>query len=152
MNEFFIKMGTAHGVWRSQKKSHSTLQAKRAKFWVDKSWLKMPKMVNFGEFLKTSATRQGNSKGQKLTENAKIQKLKCDILDDFQTLWCCVMLLRKSFTMSPTGIVKLRWVHWYMYWVYSSTFGTIWNITKAFYAINILSELRRCWCIIWCTF
>ena len=37
------------------KKSHSTLRAKRAMFtfWVDKSWLKMPKIVHFGELLKT---------------------------------------------------------------------------------------------------
>ena len=42
-----------HGVWISQKKSHSTLRAKRAMFtfWVDKSWLKMPKMVQFGKIL-----------------------------------------------------------------------------------------------------
>ena len=35
--------------------SHSTLRAKRATFtfWVDKSSLKMPKMIHFGEFLKT---------------------------------------------------------------------------------------------------
>ena len=26
--------------------------------------------------------------GQKLVENAKIKKFKCDILGDFQTLWC----------------------------------------------------------------
>ena len=26
--------------------------------------------------------------GLKLVENAKIQKFKCDILGDFQTLWC----------------------------------------------------------------
>ena len=26
-------------------------------------------------------------KGQKLMESAKIEKLKCDILGDFQTLW-----------------------------------------------------------------
>ena len=33
-----------HGVWKSQKKSHSTLRAKRATFtfWVDKCSLKMP--------------------------------------------------------------------------------------------------------------
>ena len=36
-----------HGIWKSQKKSHSTLRAKRATFWVDKSSLKMPKMVPF---------------------------------------------------------------------------------------------------------
>ena len=33
-----------HGVWKSQKKSHSTLRAKRVTFtfWVDKSSIKMP--------------------------------------------------------------------------------------------------------------
>ena len=43
-----------HSGWKSQEKSHSTLRAKRAKltFWVDKSWLKTPKIVIFGEFLK----------------------------------------------------------------------------------------------------
>ena len=63
-----------HSVWKSQKKSHSTLRAKRATFtfWVDKSSLKGPKMVNFGEFLKTwsfwsnSATRQVNFKRTKI--------------------------------------------------------------------------------------
>ena len=49
-------------------------------------WTKTPKMVNFGEFLKTrsllsnSVTRR---LGQKLMENAKIQKFKSDILSDF---------------------------------------------------------------------
>ena len=39
-----------HGVWNSQKKSHSSLRAKRATFtfWVNKSLFKMPKMVHFG--------------------------------------------------------------------------------------------------------
>ena len=42
-----------HSVWKSQKKSHSTLRAKRVTFtfWVDKSSLEMPKMVNFDEVL-----------------------------------------------------------------------------------------------------
>ena len=46
-----------HGVWKSQKKSHSTLRTKRATstFWVDKNYWKMP-------------------------------KFKFDILGDFQTL------------------------------------------------------------------
>ena len=37
-----------------KKKSHSTLRAKRATFtfWVEKSWLKMPKMANLTSFLK----------------------------------------------------------------------------------------------------
>ena len=39
-----------HSVWKSQKKSHSALRAKRATFtfWVDKSWLKMPKWSILG--------------------------------------------------------------------------------------------------------
>ena len=41
-----------HGVWKSEKKSHSTLRATLT-FWVDKSWLKIQKMGHFGEFLKT---------------------------------------------------------------------------------------------------
>ena len=46
-----------HSVWKLQKKSHSILRALRAKratftFWVEKRSLKMPKIVNFGEFLK----------------------------------------------------------------------------------------------------
>ena len=42
-----------HGVWKSQKKSHSTLRAKWSTFTrVDKKQSKMPKMVNFGEFWK----------------------------------------------------------------------------------------------------
>ena len=37
-----------HSVWKSPKKSHSLLRAKRATFtfWVDKSSLKMPKLKN----------------------------------------------------------------------------------------------------------
>ena len=59
-----------HGVWKSQKKSHSTLRAKRATFtfWLDKSWLKMPKMVQFGEFLKTYSLRS-NSATRQVTFN-----------------------------------------------------------------------------------
>ena len=75
---------TDHSVWKSQKKSYSTLRAKRAKFtfWVDKSWLKMPKMVNFGEFLKTwslrsnSVTRQVNfnrTKNGGKCQNSKLE-------------------------------------------------------------------------------
>ena len=51
-------------------------------------------MVNSDEILQTcslwsnSVARQVIFKtGQKLVENAKIKKLKCDILSDFQTLW-----------------------------------------------------------------
>ena len=47
-------------------------------------------MVHFGEFLKTCGqTVLPDTSiliGQKLVENAKIQKFKCDILSDFQTM------------------------------------------------------------------
>ena len=53
----------------------------------------MPKNVHFGEFLQTwslrsnSVTRQVSFNRTKIGENAKIEKLKCNILCDFQTLW-----------------------------------------------------------------
>ena len=81
---FFPPCHKLHGVWKSQKKYHSTLRAKRATFtfWVDESWLKMPKMVYFGEFLKTwslrsnSVTRQVTFNRTKIggkCQNCKIQ-------------------------------------------------------------------------------
>ena len=71
-----------HCVWKSQKKSHSTLRAKRALFifWVDKSSLKMPKMFILANFWKLKACGQtvlpegSLLKGQKLMEKAQIQK------------------------------------------------------------------------------
>ena len=50
-----------HSVWKSHKKSHLTLRAKRAtfSFWVDKSSSKVPNMVNLTIFLRSnSVTRQ----------------------------------------------------------------------------------------------
>ena len=46
-------------------------------------------MINFGEFLKTRGSEVTLPErpiliGQKLVENAKIEKLKCDILGDFE--------------------------------------------------------------------
>ena len=72
-----------------RKKSHSTLRAKRATFTF---FIKNAKMVHFGEFLKPETCGQTVLPdrsiliGQKLVENAKIKKFKCDILSDFQTL------------------------------------------------------------------
>ena len=49
----------------------------------------MPKTIHFGDFLKTEAYGQtvlpdrSVLKGQKLVENAKIQKFKYDILSNF---------------------------------------------------------------------
>ena len=70
--------GPPHSVWKSQNKSHSTLRAKRATFtfWVDKSWLKMPKMVHFCEFLKTWSLRS-NSVTRQVSFNRTIIGGKC---------------------------------------------------------------------------
>ena len=80
-----------YGVWKSQKKSHSTLRAKRATFtfWVDKIPLKMPKIVNFWKTEahgQTVLPERSLLIGQTLVENAKTQKYKCDIFWDFHTL------------------------------------------------------------------
>ena len=44
-----IRRRSLHGVWKLQKKSHSTLRAKRARFtfWVDKASSKMPQKVHY---------------------------------------------------------------------------------------------------------
>ena len=63
---------------------NSTLRAKRATFtiWVDKSSLKMPKMVNFGDFLRTwslqsnSVTRQVTFKRTKIGRKCQNWKIK----------------------------------------------------------------------------
>ena len=55
----------------------------------------MPKIVEFGEFFKTtslwsnSVTRQVTFNWTKIGENAKVQNLKCDIFLDFYTLFIC---------------------------------------------------------------
>ena len=87
-----------HCVWKSQKKSHSILRAKRAKFtvWVDKSWSKMPKMVHFGDSLKTWSLRSNSvtRQGQHFLEN--VENAKCDFLSDFQTLWAVISIGNSS--------------------------------------------------------
>ena len=107
-----------HRVWESQEKSHSTIWAMRAKFtfWVDKSWLKMPEMVNFATFWKlevccqNSATRQIIFSRTKMVGKCQkktwltpfyiwlfIHFVKCDSQDDFQTLWhLCSRLFKCS--------------------------------------------------------
>ena len=52
--------------------------------------IKMPKIGQFGEFLKNwslqsnSVTRQVNFDRTKISENANVKKLKCDIFDNFK--------------------------------------------------------------------
>ena len=85
-----------HGVWKSQKKSHSTLRAKRATltFLSGQKLLKnAQKWSILASFWKPEACGQivlpdrSVLKGQKSVENAKIQKFKYDILSYFQTMW-----------------------------------------------------------------
>ena len=88
------KSSQQHGVWKSQNKYHSTLRAKRATFtfWVDKSWLKMPKMVHFGEVLRTwslrsnSVTRQVSFNRTKIGGKYKNYKNSNATLSHFQTM------------------------------------------------------------------
>ena len=83
---------------KTTEKSNSTMRAKRAKFtvWENKSWLKMPKMGNLAIFWKPKACGQTVLpdrlllKGQKLVENAKIEKFECDIFVGFEIFrWYC---------------------------------------------------------------
>ena len=81
-----------HGVSKSQKKSHSTLRAKRAtfNFWVDKNSLKMPKMAHFGMFRKHEDCNQSvlpDVDWTKMMKNAKVEKFEWVILGNFQTMW-----------------------------------------------------------------
>ena len=94
---------------KSQKKSNSTLRAKRATFilWVDKSPSKMPKMVNLTSFWNPEAcsqtvlplTKQVNFKNKYRWKILEWQKFKCDLLDDFQTL-CIRIFAQKLFNLS----------------------------------------------------
>ena len=43
-------------------------------------------MVQFSEFFKTWSLQSNSVTRQVLVENAKIEKFRCDILSDFQTL------------------------------------------------------------------
>ena len=54
----------------------------------------MPKMVNFGDFLKTALPDRSVLIGQKLVENTKWEKFKGDILSNFQTFWAGKGLVR----------------------------------------------------------
>ena len=66
-------------------------------------------MVNLASFWKTETCGQTVLPersvliGQKLVETAKIKIIKCDILSNFQTMWCCQFLhwiAKRSFLFS----------------------------------------------------
>ena len=101
------KYGIPHSVWKSQKKSLA-IRAKQDTFafWVDKRSLKMPKMINFGDFWKTWSLRP-NSVTRQVTlfldknwwKMPKWKKIKCDIFRDFQTNFGPI--LARKFKMAP---------------------------------------------------
>ena len=67
-----FRVSLLHSVWKSPKKSHSTLRAKRATFTfrLTKKYLKMPKIVNFGKFLKKWSLRSNSVIKQKMPRQA----------------------------------------------------------------------------------
>ena len=86
--KLFLSFDLVHNVWKSQKKSHSALRAKRANIYIlsGQKFAKNAKMVNFGEFLKSwslrsrSVTRQVTFNRTKIVENSQNSKnSKCDI-------------------------------------------------------------------------
>ena len=69
LESFFMLCSLFHNVWKSLKKSHSTLRAKRAMLTIE--WPKMPKLVKIWSL--QSNTRHVSFKRKKLVENAKIE-------------------------------------------------------------------------------
>ena len=90
-----------HGVWKSKKKSHSTLRADRATFtlWVDKSSSKMSNLASFWKpevWCQTVLPDRSLLKRQKLVENAKMSNFKWDILSRYP-MWGKVSLENLTF-------------------------------------------------------
>ena len=79
---------------------------------VDKSSLKIPKMLNLAIFWKREACGQTVLPdrsvliGQKSMENAKIKKFKWDILDDFQTMCEGSYLIVFDLGLSSSSLKK----------------------------------------------
>ena len=68
-------------------------------FWVDKSSLKMPKMVHFGEFLKTWSLRSNSVTRQVSFNRTKIggKCQKFNILSNFHVMYSVVTAISRSF-------------------------------------------------------
>ena len=92
---------TAHGVWKTEKVSFNI--ASEASYVYILSEQKLIKNATNGQIWQVFenlklAVKQCYQTGQKLVENAKIQKFKCDILGDFQTMWDCVFFSNFKYT------------------------------------------------------
>ena len=85
------------------KQSHLLLRA-RFTFWVDKSSWKMPKIVNFGEFLKTRNLRTNSV--TRHVKNAKIRKFKCNIMSGQKLVKMAKMVHFGEFFENQKLVVK----------------------------------------------
>ena len=125
-----------HGIWKSQKKSHSTLRAKRATFtfWVDKSLLKMPKMADLTSFWKMRLFEEFSNNVLSNTNSistvyfevafAFISRPKCNLRHWEQTKWmnfqsdenkfyfkvsCCLELQKTYFLPRQPNFLSHTW-------------------------------------------
>ena len=136
--------------------NHRTLRAKRAAFtfWLDKNWLEMPKIVNFGEFLKTwnmrsnSVTRQVNFNRTKISGKCKNWKTQMWHFDWFSNT---VSLKMSHFTKLP----ELKNRH---FWRFTNTMNDlflrnksaektprwwIWHLESWYF---VTKRLKQKWC------
>ena len=107
----FTTMGsTLITGFENHKKYHTTLRAKRATFtfWMHKSSLKMPKLVHYGEILKTWSLRSNSVTRQ--AENAKSQKFKWDILNNFLLDFLIFESSDPTVVRRSTCFVGTRWI------------------------------------------
>ena len=88
--------------------------------------------------------------GQKLVEKAKIQKFKCDILGDFQTLCLnCFFTRCQNFTESIDHIIhRMNNIAWNRSDNVSRTFNGIFHRCRCRFDHTGLSFTLVCWCMI----
>ena len=76
--------GMKRPFWMLKREQMTTIEILNSRTWTQ--CLKITKKVAFNIASEASYVYMSFLKGQKLVENAKIQKFKCDFLSDFQTL------------------------------------------------------------------
>ena len=81
-----------------------------------KSWIENAKNSQFGEFMKIDVCGQTVLPNrliliwQIMVEDAKIEKLKWDILDDFETMWVveCLFCLKKKYYLRKSRALHFK--------------------------------------------
>ena len=111
VSERGTKKSIEHGVWKSQKKSHATLRAKPATFtfWVNQKCQKCSILASFWKPEACGQTVLPDRSvfiGQKMVQKAKIQKFKCDIVSNFQTMWESLL----TFEGEKTSSDRIHWI------------------------------------------